>query len=452
MIKGESCVDFILETKKVNVCDSYDVIVVGGGISGVAAALAAARNGSKVLLVEKTTVLGGLATSGLVIIYLPLCDGMGHKVMGGIPEELLHASIKYGYNTLPDEWRSRPWEADTKKRYRTIFNAPAFVMALDELVKEAKIDVLFDTVFCDVVMKDGCCSAVFVENKSGRQAYRCKAVVDASGDADVLYRAGAECIEQDNHLTYWAYCQSDNEKNILASGGVPPKFMKVMAIGNYCGSDLPPGLPKYRGTNAREVTDFLIKSREMALRRIKEDPSLVFSSFPSQAQFRTTRRLKGDHTLCTADAGRHFADSIGCTGIWNVPAPVYEIPFGSITTKLIKNIFAAGRIISAANGQGWEITRPIPACAVTGQAAGSAAAIFACTGGEPSPLGLGGTSGNNVPIGKLQAMLKKDGVMLTMSEKLVKQSGLWLDDWRKSEDQWYKDKEEGLIYQVQICD
>ena len=419
--------EYIQETKKTGVHGAYDVVVVGGGIAGTAAALAAVRNGAKVLLVEKMTVLGGLATAGLVVWYLPLCDGMGHKVISGISEELLYVSIKYGYNDLPGEWRGGPWEADTKKRYRTVFNAPAFVMALDELIKEEKIDILLDTVFCDTVMEDGRCTAVIVENKSGRQAYRCKAVVDASGDADVLYRSGADCVEQDNHLTHWAYCQSDTSRS-PNPGESPSKAVKVLAIGNYCGSDLPPGLPQYRGTSVNDVTSFLIESRKMALDRIKEDPSLVFTSFPSQAQFRTTRRIKGDHTLRTEDAGRHFADSIGCTGVWNVPGPVYEIPFGSLSAKPIKNIFAAGRIISAANGQGWEIIRPIPACAATGQAAGSAAAICA--------------RGSGVPIAELQAMLKKDGVMLTMGEKLAAQSKLWLEGWRKSDDQWFKDTNE----------
>jgi hypothetical protein len=306
-------------------------------------------------------------------------------------------------------------------------------MALDELMKEAKVDVLLDTVFCDVAMEGGACKAVIVENKSGRQAYQCKAVVDASGDADVLYQAGAECLEQDNHLTYWAYCQSDNNNRIFVPGGFPPDYVKVMAIGNFSGSDLPPGLPKYRGTNVGEVTDFLMKGREMALGMIKEDPSLIFTSFPSQAQLRTTRRLKGEHTLRTEDAGKHYDDSIGCTCIWNIPEPTYEIPFGTLKTDSIKNIFAAGRIISSANGHAWEITRTIPVCAMTGQAAGSAAAILARTGGD-------------VPVEELQAMLAKDGVMISLSDKLVAQSEVWLDGWRKSDNEWVKDQPDGPIY------
>jgi len=432
--KGEESMEYIREERNTYVQGEYDVIVVGGGTAGVAAALAAARNGSKVLLVEKTPMLGGLATAGLIVIYLPICDGMGHKIHSGIAEELLYASIKYGYDSLPEQWRDGPWEApDAKDRYQTIFNAPAFMIALDELIREAGVDILLDTVFCDVVMEDGCCKAVIVENKSGRQAYECKAVVDASGDADVLYQAGAPCVEQDNFCTLWAYCQSDNNEYIFPVAGFPPKFVKVMAVGSFSGALLPPDTPKYRGTDVREVTEFLMKGREGALRRIKEDPSLVFTTFPSQAQFRTTRRLKGDHTLKTEDAGKHFPDSIGTTGIWNIAGPVYEIPLGTLRVEGIKNIFAAGRIISAANGSGWEITRVIPVCALTGQAAGSAAAVYA--------------SDSDVPVSEVQSILEKDGVVLKISENLVKQSEHWLKNgFITGEKFMTKDLPDGPIY------
>jgi hypothetical protein len=381
-------------------------------------------------------MLGGLATAGLIVIYLPICDGMGHKIHSAIAEELLYASIKYGYDSLPEHWRGGPWEApvptEMKDRYQTIFNAPAFMIALDELIREANIDLLLDTVFCDVVMDGDLCTAVIVENKSGRQAYRCKAVVDASGDADVLYQAGAPCHEQDNFCTLWAYCQSDNNELIFPVAGFPPKFVKIMAIGSFSQAYLPPGTPKYRGTDVREVTEFLTKGREGALKRLKEDPSLVFTAFPSQAQFRTTRRIRGEHTLRTEDAGKHYADSIGTTGIWNIAGPVYEIPFGTLKVESIKNIFAAGRIISAANGSGWEITRVIPVCALTGQAAGSAAAVFA--------------RGGDVDIGALQGILRKDGVVLEINDELVAQTEKWLVGFREGNIPMTKDLPDGPVY------
>src|SRR5512139_1604324 len=107
--------EFLCESAQVPVADTYDVVVVGGGIAGVSAALAARRSGCRVLLIEKSVVLGGLATLGFIAYYLPLCDGRGKKVTGGISEELLHLSIKYGYHDLQPEWKDGRGLGATKR-------------------------------------------------------------------------------------------------------------------------------------------------------------------------------------------------------------------------------------------------------------------------------------------------------------------------------------------------
>ena len=99
---------FIEPQKELTVYGSFDTVVVGGGIAGVAAALAAARGGNKVLLCEREFILGGLGTAGLVTIYLPLCDGKGHQVSFGIAEELLKhcPSVRAGKLGIPRRgWR-----------------------------------------------------------------------------------------------------------------------------------------------------------------------------------------------------------------------------------------------------------------------------------------------------------------------------------------------------------
>ena len=104
----------INETLQTPVKYEYDVVVAGGGIAGIAAALGAARQGAKVALLEKQFLLGGLATAGLITIYLPLCDGNGNQVSFGIAEELLHLSILHGYEDESDY--PRPWlENGTKE-------------------------------------------------------------------------------------------------------------------------------------------------------------------------------------------------------------------------------------------------------------------------------------------------------------------------------------------------
>jgi glycine/D-amino acid oxidase-like deaminating enzyme len=141
-----SMASFIEENGNIPVVSESDVLVIGGGLAGVSAAVSAARLGKKVTLIEKSIVLGGLATLGHVCIYLAICDGLGTKVFGGMAEELLQLSIKYSYNNLPDErWTMGVKHIDNPKgRYRTTFNIPAYVLALDELGRHAEALDSFD--------------------------------------------------------------------------------------------------------------------------------------------------------------------------------------------------------------------------------------------------------------------------------------------------------------------
>jgi hypothetical protein len=394
---------YLTENLTTEVCGEYDVIVVGGGVAGVAAALAAVRHGAKTLLLEKQVILGGLATAGHITIYLPLCDGMGNRVIGGIAEELLWESIRYGGGNLPSEWEGRPNRADTQKRYKTMFNAPAFVLALDRIISEAGVDLLLDTVFCAPIMENGFCKAVIVEDKSGRQAYLCRAVVDATGDADVLARAGAPCAGQDNMLTYWSYCLTEDSLQRAVTRQSVKDLLELFSIGDHTGGGLPEGSPKYYGTDVRQVTEYLLKCRELAFHELirRGIDKLVFASFPSMAQFRTTRRLEGEYVLGSVALHRRFEDSVGCVSDWRQPGLVYEIPYRVLYSSKIANVFAAGRNISSA-GDAWEVTRVIPAAAATGQAAGTAAALIKeCN-----------WAAGEVNIPRLQKILDKDGVLV----------------------------------------
>jgi hypothetical protein len=393
----------LTEKLTTEICGEYDVIVAGGGVAGVAAALAAARHGAKTLLLEKQVVLGGLATAGQIVFYLPLCDGRGNKVSGGIAEELLWESIRYGGGNLPPEWEGRPAYAETKRRYQTEFNAPAFVLALDRMIDETGVDLLLDTIFCVPVIEEGRCQAIIVENKSGRQAYLGRAVVDATGDADVLARAGAPCVVQDNFLAYWSYCLTeDSRQTVLAQQSVKD-LLKVFRIGDHSGCGLSGDSSKYYGTDVRQITKFLLKSRALALDELIKRglDRLVFTSFPSMAQFRTTRRLEGEYVLGAMDINKRFEDAVGCVGDWRQAGPVYELPYRVLYSSKIANVFAAGRNISAA-GTAWEVTRVIPAAAATGQAAGTAAALISKNDSAASEL----------DIRRLQQILAEDDVLL----------------------------------------
>jgi hypothetical protein len=365
------------ENRKISIEGAYDVIVVGGGVAGTAAAIAAARNGCSTLLIEKSVMLGGLATMGSIAIYLPLCDGRGNKVVGGIAEELLRLSIKYGYDNLPSEWAGGPVRVETKQRYQTIFSPPEFVLALDEIMLQEGVSLLFDTLFCTPVTEDRTCRAVVVENKSGRAAYTAKCFVDATGDADLAFRSGCQCVESDNWLSYWLYSTNLASMEEALRGGRIERAIHLEQLGaDNTGLGAPEGARKYSGTDAAEVTEFILEGRRMARERImnREKEAQSYLSLPGMAQLRTTRRIAGRYTLSGEDSSRSFADSIGCTGDWRKRGPIHEIPYRCLTTESMDNILAAGRCI-ATRGEAWEVCRVIPPAAMTGQAAGSAAAL-----------------------------------------------------------------------------
>ena len=399
------------ESNKITVNGNYEVIVAGAGVAGVSAALAAARQGRKVLLVEKSVMPGGLATLGLIAIYLPLCDGKGRKLIGGISEELLLDSIKYGYNNLPEEWKCNTGEIkNTGRRYQTQFSPPEFMMAMEEKLIAEGIDIIYDTLFSNTIMESGKCVGVILENKSGRMAYGCKMVVDATGDSDVMYRAGAMCREQTNRLSFWWYETSLGAMKKAVETGDVMQGIKLRSTDE-------PGYKKseqshtqrFTGTDGKEVSDYIIKSRLMVFERLKnrDKKKESFLTFPGMAQLRTTRRIEGIYTLAGDDEGKAFEDSIGCVGDWRKAGSVYEVPYRTLITKNIENIIAAGRNISSA-GDAWEVTRVIPVAAMTGEAAGVAASI-ACR----DDISL-----QKMDIGKLQGELKANGIMLHAKKRI----------------------------------
>lgn len=399
------------QSHSIPVAGEADVIVVGGGVAGVAAAVSAARNGSRVILLEKSIILGGLATLGHVCIYLPLDDGLGHKVYGGLAEELLHVCIRYGYDNLPDCWRNGPDTVDTPTgRYRTNFNIPATVCALDELMEQEGIQVVFDTNFCAPIMEGKTCKGVIVENKSGRTAYLAKAFVDASGDLDLMFRAGAPTETQRSIVSHWAHeIDLDTMKKGLETGqamqALPLRWLGLRPDADNSEAEI----PMYYGTTSEGVNGYIRTSRKLALDYLKQhqSPSYAQMTLPLMPQFRMTRRLVGKEQLEVVP-DRYVESSIGCMiHSLEIPAEVYEFPYGGLIDTEITNISAAGRIVSA-TGRGWEVARFIPACVLTGEAAGLAVSMAAKENISLQTL--------DVPA--LQHTLASRGVKIHMDEAL----------------------------------
>jgi len=186
--------NILLSEKRVPVWAGYDVAVVGGGIAGTAAAVAAARTGARVCLVEKMQVLGGLATAGNVVVFLPLCDGLGNQVSFGLAEEMIRLPLRHGAARLPPAWERKhasTREERAAKRFELAYDPGPMMAALEEFLLENQVEIVFDTRVTGVAMDgSGRIAHLVVRNVSGTGAFEAGAVVDASGDAAVAVLAG----------------------------------------------------------------------------------------------------------------------------------------------------------------------------------------------------------------------------------------------------------------------
>lgn len=394
--------NFILEpAKQVPLAGEYDVVVCGGGIAGVSAALAAARNGSKVLLIEKMFGLGGLATLGLVVIYLPICDGKGTQVCHGIAEELFHLSIKHGWeDRYPDAWLEPGRESGREKqRFEVQYNGQVFAVLMEQLLLQEGVDILYGTSLCGANCEDGIIKGVFIENKTGRQYVAGKSFVDATGDADLCKLAGEKTVvnEAGNPLAAWYYETVDGEYKL-----------RIFGVSDLVrpGEEAPAiSRTRYTGIDGKELSDMMCdshgKSLEDYLKKGLVSRTHALSTLASIPMIRMTRRLVGVHEMDEADVFKPCKDSVGLISDWRKRGPIHEVPFSALRGNLCKNLLVAGRCVSA-RGDMWDIMRVIPPCAVTGEAAGTAASLS--------------SDFSTMDIRSLQSKLMENGVKLHIGD------------------------------------
>lgn len=398
---------FLEENIQTEVMEGFDVAVCGGGFAGISAALAAARQGKKVILFEQQYILGGLGTAGLVTIYLPLCDGFGHQVSFGIAEELFRLSILHGAEAkYPENWLdNKGTRGEKDPRFEVQYNPHLFAILAEKLLRDTGVTILYGTHVAAIDQTKDRIEHIIVENKSGRTAYKIQSVVDATGDCDVAKFAGVptETFKQGNLLAAWYYAAGRDGYQLHTLG--------------YC--DIPDeekteenqveklSKRRFSGLDAGEISEQVFMSRQSTyhdfLKKRKEDVSLFPATIASIPQVRMTRKIVGEYALSDREEHQYFEDSIGMVSNWKKRGPIYEVPFRTLYHSKIKNLICAGRCTSV-NETLWDVMRVIPCCAVTGQAAGTAAAMT-----DDFP---------NFEVKLLQEQLKSDGVILHENEIL----------------------------------
>lgn len=382
----------------------YDVIVVGGGVSGVAAAVAASRNGAKTLLMEKTVMLGGLATAGLISWYEPLCDGEGNQMIYGIAEELIKLSVKYGFENLPAKWGGEGKNPIHYDRYATNFSPGIFALALIEYLEENCVSLRLDTLATYPDVEDGICKGLLVETVGGREYYPAKMYIDATGDACVCHRAGIPTELGENYLSYITHDILYDNLSCLTEKEDFCSTRRWRSVGSDMnGNGHPAGRLKVQVESADDVTDYMVWGGKKILERLKgEDKnSRDIMTIPSMPQFRKIRRIIGELEFDGTEDGVVLEDRVCVFGDFRKPGKHFQLPYGTLYNKCVSNLFAAGRVISSKD-DGWEITRVIPVAALTGEVVGIAAAL--CVKEECGNHQLG--------ISMLQNALRENGVKI----------------------------------------
>jgi len=378
--------------RKIPVAAETDVLIAGGGTAGLPAALAAARAGADVLLVEKFGYIGGQASGGLTITIPDDRQGTVTREM----EERLKKVGGVGYMNRGHMNDNLVWCPE-------LFKWMSVVM-----LEEAQVRMLLYTSCVGTLMEDGAIKGVIVENKGGRQAIRAKIVVDCTGDADIAFLSGAECKKGDANgamlpPTMMAMIAGVDESK--TSGG----RIELQGFPNAI-TQLYPGyinvwLKRIEGidcTDPWELTRYENESRKLAAEALfsakKNVPgceNAFLSMTGTQPGVRETRKIVGEYWMTEEDwqSGRFFDDHVGYAYVG------ISVPYRSLLPKKVENLIVAGRCVACENNT----MRLIPSVMVTGYAAGAAAAIAARNNTTPK----------NIDVGELQKMLKKDGVPFT---------------------------------------
>ncbi|HSV80081.1 MAG TPA: FAD-dependent oxidoreductase [Ramlibacter sp.] len=395
------------------VATETDVVVVGGGPAGLSAAVAAARNGARVCLLERYNHLGGLASGGMVLVLDDMWDShLGEIAVRGNCLEMIDRMASLGLAHFPrqHEWGTEEEAVARWRRWGTFdFHSRAkphpicFAAAFDpdawkrvalDLVQQHNIDLRLHSWFSRTLVEDGKVQGVVCETKEGRQAILGKVVIDASGDLDVAASAGAphaggnyivttvfrlggvdtdeaERFESEEPEAFEAL---DREIKRVLGGSWAYWWLKTPLPGIvWCNCPHMPGLD---GTRVEDLTRAEIDGRkaihrtvDFIRRRLPGFSRCYVVDVAPQTGVRQTRLLDGEYVMTKEDVVQRtrFADSVA-------RGRDYYYPYRALLPRDIDNLLVAGRHYSATSAA-QKISREIPPCMAMGEAAGVAAAL-----------------------------------------------------------------------------
>jgi len=440
----------------------YNVVVVGGGPSGIAAGLASARHGAKTLIIEKCGFLGGVAASG--IPFVDFFNSNKKQLIKGIAEEI--------YHNLKNKGAALGHKYFSKGHLDSItFIDPNWVKIItEEMLLEAKVDILYHTFAFGAEIEGKRLTSINIANKGGAQKITADCFVDATGDGDIAAFAGAEFekgrpsdgLMQPMSLIFslvnvdlqklgneWDEApinakpvDGDKSYNIHPTTQLSKwdEILKKMNLFHDSGHYVWAGtlrdneltyvnivrVSKLDPTDPVQLSLAEIEGRRQIKKVIeffnKYIPGLEkahIGAIASQIGIRESRRIIGEYTLTADDIifGRKFEDAISKNGYcidihdpegkgWNAyfvkaEDASYDIPYRCLVPKNINGLLTAGRCISTTY-EALASTRVMPSCMAIGQGAGSAAAISSSKKIVP----------REIDVKELRGMLKEDGAVI----------------------------------------
>ena len=386
-----------------------DVVVVGGGPAGFAAAVAARRAGAKVALVERYGSLGGLFTNGMVLVMLADCrkeaGGDWTLVTRGICGEFMRRAYALGADVSTFE----PAKDGNKRNMQPTVDPEGAKYLMDEMVREAGVEMFFHSWGVDVIEEvkskseegksETVVKGVIFESKQGRQAILAKQVVDCTGDADILFRAGGDYRQITHGIGHDVLLA--NMDRITGKKTPQGRLRNWPTRSNTANKSLwwgnarvPPLDRPGNGLDVRELTRAEIEFRKFwweEVREMRKTPGweeVYIAATTSQIGPRATRLVDAETVVDrkAIASGALGDEPLGWFGQDGAHA-AWAVPFRTIVPKKVENLLCAGRCLGT--GDTIDTFRLICPCFVTGQAAGVAAALAAKSGKTPRALAYG---------------------------------------------------------------